>query len=95
MQAASQLVNDSIVLALAAPSLSRTIHAIVPPNSNSNHSPHVTLTPDSPCPNPHTLFPSPSLMSTYHVDPSPSINHVFVEDCSDDDDFDDEEVNFD
>jgi hypothetical protein len=31
----------------------------------------------------------------YHVDPSPSINHVFVEDCSNDEDFDHEEVDFD
>ena len=90
MQAVSQLVNDSTVLALVAPSLSHTIHATVPPNSNSNPSPPITLTPDSPCPNPHTLSPSPGTVSTYHIDPSPIINHVFVEDCSNDVDFDDE-----
>ena len=33
-------------------------------------------------------------MPQYHADPSPSINHVFMEDCSNDEDFDDEEVDF-
>ncbi|KAJ6912009.1 hypothetical protein NC652_022327 [Populus alba x Populus x berolinensis] len=41
--AASQLVNNSAILALTAQPLSGTVHAIVPPNSNSNLSPPMVL----------------------------------------------------
>ncbi|KAJ6865101.1 hypothetical protein NC651_035613 [Populus alba x Populus x berolinensis] len=73
-------------------SLSYIVHAIVLPNSNSNHSPPITLAPESLCPNPQIHSSLYGHVSQYHVDPSPSINHIFVEYCSDDDD---EEVDFD
>jgi len=75
--------------------LSRTVHATVPQNSNSNQSPLVVLAPESPCPNHQIHSPLHGSVPQYHVDPSPSINHVFVEDCSNDEDFDHEEVDFD
>ncbi|KAL9400756.1 hypothetical protein Peur_004605 [Populus x canadensis] len=89
----SQLVNDSTILALVAPS--RTVHATVPQNSNSNQSPPVVLAPENPYPNHQIHSPVHSYVPLYHVDPSPSINHVFMEDCSDDEDFDKKEVDFD
>lgn len=91
----SQLVNDSTILALTTMSLSCTVHATVLPNSNSNYSSPITLALDSLCPNPKIHSSSYGPVSQYHVDPSPSINHIFIEYCSDDDDFDDEEVDFD
>jgi len=91
MQADSQLINDSTVFALAASSPPCTVHATVPSNSNSNSSPPVTFAPVCPHPNPRLHSPPHDPGSQYHVDPSPSINHVFVEDCSDVD----EEVDFD
>ncbi|KAL3573305.1 hypothetical protein D5086_027209 [Populus alba] len=91
----SQLVNDSTILALEAPFLSRIVHVIVPPNLNSNQSLPVVLAPKSACPHHHVISASHGSVPQNHGDPSPSINHVFVKDCSDDDDFDDEEVDFD
>ncbi|KAL9400712.1 hypothetical protein Peur_004561 [Populus x canadensis] len=90
---ADQLINDSTVLALAAPSPSSTVHATVPSNSNSISIPPVNFTPVCPHPTPRLHSPPLDPGSQYH--PSPSINHVFVEDSSDDVDYEDEEVDFD
>ncbi|KAH8479799.1 hypothetical protein H0E87_031698, partial [Populus deltoides] len=94
-QADAQLINDTAVLALPPQPLPCTVHATVPPNSNSNSSPPVILAPVCPHSSPHLQSPSHDPVSQYHVDPSPNINHVFVEDCSDDVGYDDEEVDFD
>ncbi|KAJ6865061.1 hypothetical protein NC651_035580 [Populus alba x Populus x berolinensis] len=65
-----------------------------PPNSNSYLSPPMVLPPQSPCPT--HLIPSSSHGSEpQHRGDSPSINHVFVEDWSEDEDPDDEELEYD
>ncbi|KAG6735727.1 hypothetical protein POTOM_061611 [Populus tomentosa] len=89
-----ELVNNSTVLALAARSSSRTVHATVSPNSNSDLNPPMVLTPQSPCPN-HLVLSSPHGSEPQHRGDSPSINHVFMEDWSDDEDLDDEEMEYD
>jgi hypothetical protein len=93
----SQLVNDCTVPALKAPSLSHTVHVTVPvpSNLNSNQSPPVVLAPESSCPNHHVISALRGSLPQNHGDPSASINHVFVENYSDNDDLDDEEVDFD
>ncbi|KAG6766600.1 hypothetical protein POTOM_030689 [Populus tomentosa] len=92
--AASQLVNNSAILALTAQPSSGTVHATVPLNSNSDLSPSMVLPPQSPCPT--HLIPSSSHGSKpQHRGDSPSINHVFVEDWSEDEDPDDEELEYD
>lgn len=83
-------LNASIVLALEAPS--RTVHATVPPISNSNPSPPPVPFSELPKSNPHVPSASHGFQPQLHVDPSPSINHVFVD--SDDDALDDEEVDY-
>ena len=92
--AASQLVNNSAILALTARSSSGTIHATVPPNSNSDLSPPMVLPPQSPCPT-HLIPSSSHGFEPQHRGDSPSINHVFVEDWSEDEDPDDEELKYD
>ena len=77
--AASQLVNNSTILALRARSSSGTIHATVHPISNSDLNPPLVSPPQSPCPT--HLIPSSSHSSEpQHCGDSPSINHVFVAD---------------
>ena len=83
-------LNEHTVLALEAPS--RTVHATVPPISNSNPSPPTGLISEIPRPNPHVPSASHGLQPQFHVAPSPNINHVFVD--SDDDALDDEEVDY-
>jgi hypothetical protein len=83
-------LNEHTVLALEAPS--RTVHATVPPISNSNPSPPTVLISEIPKPNPHVPSASHGLQPQFHVAPSPNINHVFVD--SDDDALDDEEVDY-
>ncbi|KAJ6856768.1 hypothetical protein NC651_038440 [Populus alba x Populus x berolinensis] len=78
-QQASQLINDRSVLALEAPPLPNTVHVTVPPNSNSPHQapavvPTTVLVHDSP----------------NHGEHSPSINHIFVDDYSDDEEIEEE-----
>ncbi|KAL9366391.1 hypothetical protein Peur_037590 [Populus x canadensis] len=85
--------NDSAVLALAAPSL--TVHATVTSNSNSKKRPPVASA--AVCSRPiHHVLSSPQGSESHHPgDPSPSINQVFVEDWSSDEDLEEEEVDFD
>ncbi|KAJ6959613.1 hypothetical protein NC653_037845 [Populus alba x Populus x berolinensis] len=92
--AASQLVNNSTILALTAPPSSGTVHATVPPNSNSDLSPPIVLPPQSPCPT-HPIPSSSHGSEPQHRGDSPSINHVFVEDWSEDEGPDDEELEYD
>ncbi|KAL9400734.1 hypothetical protein Peur_004583 [Populus x canadensis] len=88
----SQLLNDRTVLALEAPS--RTVHATVPSISNSNPCPPVVFNSELFKPNHHVPSTSHGFLPQLHVDPSLSINHVFVEDYSDDDALDDDEVDY-
>ncbi|KAJ6419769.1 hypothetical protein OIU84_029813 [Salix udensis] len=59
--------------------------------SNSAQSPPNSLAPKSPSPNQHVNSSSQGYQVRSHGDPSPNINHVFVEDCTDEDDFDSSE----
>jgi hypothetical protein len=83
-------LNEHTVLALEAPS--RTVPATLPPISNSNPSPPTVLISEFPKPNPHVPSASHGFQPQLHVDPSPNINHVFVD--SDDDALVDEEVDY-
>jgi hypothetical protein len=85
--------NDSAVLALAAPPL--TVHTTVTSNSNSKKRPPVASA--AVCSRPiHHVLSSPQGSESHHPgDPSPSINQVFVEDWSSDEDLEEEEVDFD
>ncbi|KAJ6976250.1 hypothetical protein NC653_031942 [Populus alba x Populus x berolinensis] len=80
-------INDCIIRALEAPSLSRSVHVTVPSNSNSPHNAPSILPNQSSC-------PFPQLISTNHSpapqDPSPSINHIFVHDYSDGEELDED-----
>ncbi|KAJ6854931.1 hypothetical protein NC651_039789 [Populus alba x Populus x berolinensis] len=78
-QQASQLINDRSVLALEAPPLPHTVHVTVPPNSNSPHK--------SPAVVPTTVLVHDS---PNHGEHSPSINHIFVDDYSDDEEIEEE-----
>jgi hypothetical protein len=89
----AQFVNDSAVLALTTPP--STVHATVTPNSNSKQSPLVDFVTTGSRPLHHVLSSPHGSVSHYRGDPSPSINHVFVEDWSGEDDLEDEEVDFD
>ncbi|KAG6735781.1 hypothetical protein POTOM_061553 [Populus tomentosa] len=92
--ATSHNLNNFAILALTTPPSSGTVHATVPPNSNSDLSPPIVLPPQSPCPT--HLTPSSSHGSEpQHRYDSPSINHVFVEDWSEDEDPDDEVLEYD
>ncbi|KAL9400706.1 hypothetical protein Peur_004555 [Populus x canadensis] len=82
-------VNDSAILALAAPPL--TVHATVPSNSNSKQRPPGTSPNVCSLPTPCTLSP-PHSSPPNHDDSN--INHIFVEDWIDDDALEDEEVDF-
>jgi hypothetical protein len=85
-------LNERTVLALEAPS--RTVHATVPPISNSNPCPPVVSPSELSKPIHHVPSSSHGSLPQIPVDPSPSINHVFEEDFSDDGALDDEEVDF-
>jgi hypothetical protein len=85
-------LNEHIVLASEAPS--RTIHATVPSISNSNPCPPVVFSSKLSKPNHHVPSTSHGFLPQIPVDPSHSINHVFVDDYSDDDALDDEEVDY-
>jgi hypothetical protein len=89
----AQFVNDSAILALTTPP--STVHATVTPNSNSKQSPLVDFVTTGSRPLHHVLSSPHGSVSHYRGDPSPSINHVFVEDWSGEDDLEDEEVDFD
>ncbi|XP_011016272.1 PREDICTED: uncharacterized protein LOC105119785, partial [Populus euphratica] len=91
----SELLHDLTVLALAAPSLSRTVHATVHHNSNLNHSPPNASAPNRTCTDHHVISSPHGSEPQHHTDPSPSINHVLVDDWSDEEDLEDEEVDFD
>ncbi|KAG6748933.1 hypothetical protein POTOM_048874 [Populus tomentosa] len=82
-QQASHFINDRSVLALEAPSMSHTVHITVPPNSNSPHNAPVVLPTQSYRPV-HHLFSTDRPDSPNHGEPSPSINHIFMDDYSDD-----------
>ena len=90
---ANSQLNDSAVLALAAPPL--TVHAIVTSNSNSKKRPPVASAAVCSRPIHHVLSSPHGSESHHHGDPSPGINHMFVEDWSSDDDLEEEEVYFD
>nr|TKR85189.1 hypothetical protein D5086_0000250420 [Populus alba] len=80
-QQASQLINDRSVLALATPPLPHTVHVIVPPNLNPPHiSPAPVVVPTS----------VPVQVSPNHGEHSPSINHIFEDDYSDDEEIEEE-----
>ncbi|KAG5241525.1 hypothetical protein IMY05_007G0052700 [Salix suchowensis] len=59
--------------------------------SNSAQSPPNSPNSKSPSPNKHVNSSSQGYQVRSHGDPSPNINHVFVEDCTDEDDFDSSE----
>ncbi|KAL9347196.1 hypothetical protein Peur_058562 [Populus x canadensis] len=82
-------LNDSAILALAAPP--PTVHATVPSNSNSKQCPPGSSPDVCSLPNPRTLSP-PHSSPPHHGDHN--INHIFVEDWSDEDALEDEEVDF-
>ena len=94
--AASQLVNNSAILALEARSSSGTVHVTVPPISNSDRSPPMVSPLQSPCSSPPIPSASHGSEPQHHGD-SPSINHVFVADWSEDEDADpdDEDLEYD
>ena len=94
--AASQLVNNSAILALEARSSSGTVPVTVPPISNSDLSPPTISPRQSPCSSPPLPSSSPGSEPQPHGD-SPSINHVFVADWSEEDDADpdDEDLEYD
>ncbi|KAL3573225.1 hypothetical protein D5086_027129 [Populus alba] len=80
-QQASQLINDRSVLALVAPPLPHTVYVTVPPNSNPPHkSPVPAVVPTS----------VPVQVSPNHGEHSPSINHIFEDDYSDDEEIEEE-----
>ncbi|KAJ6874036.1 hypothetical protein NC651_032770 [Populus alba x Populus x berolinensis] len=84
-QQASHLINAVTVLALGAPPLSPSVHVTAPPNSNSTQTAPVVLPNQISC-------PVPPLISSNHnptrQDPSPSINHIFADNYSDDEELD-------
>ncbi|KAJ6856767.1 hypothetical protein NC651_038439 [Populus alba x Populus x berolinensis] len=94
--AASQLVNNSTILALGARSSSGTVHGTVPPISNSDLSPPMVSPLQSPCSSQPIPSSSHGSEPQHHGD-SPSINHVFVADWSEDEDADpdDEDLEYD
>jgi len=87
--AISQL-NDYAILALAAPP--PTIHATVTSNSNSKQRPPVASATVCSRLTHHALSSPHGPAPQYHGDPS--INHIFVEDWSGNDDMEDKEVDF-
>ncbi|KAJ6907745.1 hypothetical protein NC651_018242 [Populus alba x Populus x berolinensis] len=94
--AASQLVNNSAILALGARSSSGTVHGTVPPISNSDLSPPMVSPLQSPCSSQPIPSSSHGSEPQHHGD-SPSINHVFVANWSEDEDADpdDEDLEYD
>nr|TKR85167.1 hypothetical protein D5086_0000250200 [Populus alba] len=88
-QQASHLINDCTVLALEAPPLSHTVHVTVPPNSNSPHKAPAVLPTQSSRPV-HQLFSTDRADSPNHGELSPSINHIFMDDYSDDEEIEEE-----
>nr|TKR75465.1 hypothetical protein D5086_0000285070 [Populus alba] len=84
--AASHLVNNSAILALEARSSSETVHGTVHPISNSNLSPPMVSSPQSPCSTQHISSSSSHGSEPQHHDDSPSIKHVFVADWLEDED---------
>jgi hypothetical protein len=83
-------LNDSAVLALAAPP--PTVYATVTSNSNSKQRPPVASATVYSRATLHALSSPHGPAPQYHGDPS--INHIFMEDWSGDDDLEDEEVDF-
>ncbi|KAL3573255.1 hypothetical protein D5086_027159 [Populus alba] len=78
-----------IMLALEAPPLSHTVHVTVPPNSNSPHKAPAVLPTQSSRPV-HQLFSTDRADSPNHGELSPSINHIFMDDYSDDEEIEEE-----